>query len=97
MSESCERPTQKGTSQPLDVPTQELSTYKLEASQNGCTGMFFRKSPNMDDSINTKDWPRNGAILKGFEPQEHPGWVHLDNGYWMPIKQHGTVVCHKHE
>jgi hypothetical protein len=95
MSESCERPTGKETVQKVDIPKEKLNTYKLDASANGCTGMFWRTGPVMDNTSKDSSWPRNGAILHGWEPENHSGWVQFDNGFWMPISQHGKVVCHK--
>lgn len=40
-------------------------TWKVDASANGCTGMFWRSKPEMGATHNSQDWPRNGAILKG--------------------------------
>eukprot|EP00198_Chlamydomonas_reinhardtii_P007339 XP_001696675.1 predicted protein [Chlamydomonas reinhardtii] len=69
---------------------------RLDASANGCSGMFWRSKPDMNASVSAPDWPRNGAVFLGWKSQEHPGWVKVDHekGYWMPIEQHGKPVCH---
>ena len=41
-------------------------TYKLDASSEGCTGLFFRKR-NSDGSFSTDGdgkWPRNGFVFQ---------------------------------
>lgn len=72
-----------------------FSDYKLDASANGCTGMFYRTEPEMNKTSNDPSWPRNGTVLKGYEPKDHPGWVKFENGFWMPLEQHNKTVCHK--
>ncbi|KAG2488511.1 hypothetical protein HYH03_013014 [Edaphochlamys debaryana] len=71
-------------------------TIRLDASANGCTGMFWRSKPEMNASVQAPDWPRNGATFKGWKSVEHPGWVKVDHpkDYWLPIEQHGKPVCH---
>ncbi len=71
----------------------EWSNYKVDASANGCTGMFYRTKCAMSASSNDKDWPRNGTILQG-KPATVSGWVELKNGYFLPIAQNGVTVTH---
>ena len=66
-------------------------TYKLDASSEGCTGLFFRRR-GADGSFSTdgdKAWPRNGFVFKGVEAE--PGWVQLADRpeKWLPIRGHG--------
>lgn len=72
----------------------QKKSFKVDASVNGCTGMFYRNSPKMDDTSSDPDWPRNGTIVKGMLCQNNKGWVHLDNGFWLPVEQHGNTVTH---
>lgn len=67
----------------------------VDASQNGCTGMFWREAPSGRTSM-APDWPRNGTKLKGWVSTEHPGWVRIDHpeNYWLPMEQHGKPVVH---
>lgn len=72
-------------------------TYKLDASSEGCTGLYFRKR-NADGSFSTDGdvkWPRNGFVFQGVE--EVPGWVRLvDNkDKWLPVSGHGNVYLHE--
>jgi hypothetical protein len=77
----------------------EKKEFLLDASANGCTGMFWRTAPDMDKSTSGEggDWPRNGTTLHGWYVAEHPGWVKLDRpeGYWMPLSQHGKPILHE--
>jgi hypothetical protein len=70
--------------------------WKVDASANGCSGMFWRTRPEMNATTSSGDWPRNGTVITGVEPAENPGWIKVDGdkGYWMPIQQHGKNVCH---
>ena len=76
---------------------QQLDSWKVDASANGCTGMFWRTKPEMSASGGGSDWPRNGTVLKGTASSEHEGWVQFDNGYWLPMKQHGKQILFKVE
>lgn len=69
--------------------------YKVDASKEGCSGMFWRTEPNMSKTSSRGDWPRNGTVIKAREPAEHPGWVETDDGMWLPIVQKGITVVHK--
>ena len=39
------------------------SSWKVDASELGCSGMFWRKPGGVVSS--QADWPRNGTLLKG--------------------------------
>lgn len=69
--------------------------FRVDASANGCSGMFYRTKPEMDATSSDASWPRNGTVLQGRLSKEHSGWVELQNGYWLPVSQHGKVVTHK--
>eukprot|EP00197_Chlamydomonas_leiostraca_P008838 CAMPEP_0202866010 /NCGR_PEP_ID=MMETSP1391-20130828/7004_1 /ASSEMBLY_ACC=CAM_ASM_000867 /TAXON_ID=1034604 /ORGANISM="Chlamydomonas leiostraca, Strain SAG 11-49" /LENGTH=119 /DNA_ID=CAMNT_0049545915 /DNA_START=27 /DNA_END=386 /DNA_ORIENTATION=+ len=87
--------TQSGAStEAFDASTK--INFTLDASQNGCTGMYWRSKPDMNASVSAPDWPRNGAKLQGWKSVAHPGWVKVDHpqGYWLPIEQHGKPVVH---
>jgi len=66
-------------------------TYKLDASSEGCTGLFFRKR-SAYGSFSTdgdRNWPRNGFVFQGVE--EVKGWVRLVDqpDKWLPVSGHG--------
>ena len=69
--------------------------YKLDSSKNGCTGMFYRTSPDMNATDRDPSWPRNGEILDCELLPEHPGWVKCSNGKYLPLEQYGNPVLHK--
>ena len=74
-----------------------VKTYRLDASSEGCTGLFFRKRLE-NGSFATdgdKEWPRNGFEFKGAEAE--PGWVQLQDRpeKWLPVKGHGHVYLHE--
>ena len=54
-----------------------VKTYKLDASSEGCTGLFYRQrsASGAFATVSDSAWPRNGAIIKGVEVV--PGWVQL--------------------
>lgn len=68
--------------------------FKVDASANGCTGMFYRTRPSMSAHADDDNWPRNGTIVEGELSKENQGWVKLTNGYWLPVSQHGKTVTH---
>ena len=72
----------------------EFKSFKVDASKNGCSGMFYRNAPSMNAISDEDDWPRNGTILEGMLCQNNKGWVHLKNGYWLPVQQNGNTVTH---
>ena len=48
---------------------------RLDASANGCSGMFWRSKPDMNASVSAPDWPRNGAVfLVGGMGWDGVGW-----------------------
>ncbi|KNC53185.1 uncharacterized protein AMSG_09266 [Thecamonas trahens ATCC 50062] len=51
--------------------------------------------PEMSATSSDADWPRNGALLKGKESDDHPGWVQFEDGRWLPTTQHGTQILFK--
>ena len=73
----------------------DLKRFKVDASANGCSGMFWRASPNGKTS-SASDWPRNGTEIKGWKSKVNPGWVRVDHPekYWLPMSQHGKPVVH---
>jgi len=60
-----------------------LSKWKVDVECEGCLGLFYRSAPNV--IIPDADWPRNGDIVVGYEMQDEPGWIRLQNGYYLPI------------
>ena len=67
---------------------------KVDASAEGCTGMYYRKSENMSDTSNDPNWPRNGTILEGVwtTAQDGTRWARFTNGFYLPEKQKGFTI-----
>ena len=72
-------------------------TYRLDASSEGCTGLFFRKRLDNGSFATDGDsaWPRNGFVFQGVEKE--PGWVQLVDRpeKWLPVAGHGHVYLHE--
>ena len=83
-------------------------TLKLQ-HPGTCTGMFWRGDPFSNASAPTNDnWPRNGALLRGFGPFPTPkgnffkvtsfqqagtsGFQPVPEGTWMPYEQGGLLL-----
>jgi len=69
--------------------------WRVDASGEGCSGMFWRTEPNMGSISKSADWPRNGTIVTGVTDAANPGWVKLDNGYWLPLVQNNVKIMHE--
>ena len=75
-----------------DVKEEPLIAIKVDASAEGCSGMFWRTKPVISATSSSGDWPRNGTVLMGRHSKEHAGWVQFENGYWLPEKQAGFQI-----
>jgi len=62
---------------------QALQKWLVDVQCPGCKGLFYRRVPN--EIAPDADWPRNGDIVVGHELQDHPGWIRLQNGYYLPM------------
>ena len=67
-----------------------LKTFKIDASAEGCSGMYWRKSCSLNDTSSDASWPRNGATHKGVVIE--PGWVRFENGFFLPTHQAGFQI-----
>lgn len=57
-------------------PAGTAKRYRLDASAEGCTGLFFRKKTATGFATDGDgNWPRNGFVFQGKEVE--PGWVQL--------------------
>ena len=61
----------------------ELQKWLVDVQWAGCDGLFYRRVPGV--IVADADWPRNGDIVVGYELDRQPGWVRLQNGYYLPI------------
>ena len=67
-----------------------LQKWLVNVECEGCRGLFYRSAPNV--IVPDADWPRNGDIVVGSEIPDVPGWVRLQNGYYLPsVSEDGKV------
>ncbi len=66
---------------------------KVDASAEGCSGMFWRTEPVMSKTSSAANWPRNGEVHLGrWETHAGEKWVKFDNGFYLPEKQKGFTI-----
>ena len=72
----------------LDDPV-TLEKWLVNVDCKGCKGLFYRSSPPHDGFpaviVPDADWPRNGEVVVGAEIPDVPGWIRLQNGYYLPM------------
>jgi Glutamate-cysteine ligase len=61
-----------------------LQKWLVDVKCPGCKGLFYRRAPH--EIVPDADWPRNGDVVVGYEVQNVPGWVRLQNGYYLPMQ-----------
>lgn len=67
----------------LDDDEAVLQKWLVDVQCEGCRGLFYRSSPGV--VVPDADWPRNGDIVVGYELVNTPGWIRLQNGYYLPM------------
>lgn len=72
-----------------------LQKWLVDVACNGCKGLFYRRAPG--EIVPDADWPRNGEVVLGYEVQNKPGWVRLQNGYYLPMHSDDTKVQFLHK
>eukprot|EP00551_Chaetoceros_affinis_P009362 CAMPEP_0203664844 /NCGR_PEP_ID=MMETSP0090-20130426/2177_1 /ASSEMBLY_ACC=CAM_ASM_001088 /TAXON_ID=426623 /ORGANISM="Chaetoceros affinis, Strain CCMP159" /LENGTH=928 /DNA_ID=CAMNT_0050528221 /DNA_START=241 /DNA_END=3027 /DNA_ORIENTATION=- len=60
-----------------------LQKWLVDVRCEGCRGLYYRSEPGV--IVPDADWPRNGDVVVGSEIQDIPGWIRLQNGYYLPI------------
>ena len=60
-----------------------MQKWLVDVQCEGCRGLFYRSSPGV--IVPDADWPRNGDIVVGYEIPNVPGWIRLQNGYYLPM------------
>ncbi|KAL3943383.1 MAG: hypothetical protein SGBAC_002549 [Bacillariaceae sp.] len=60
-----------------------MQKWLVDVQCEGCKGLFYRSAP--DVIVPDADWPRNGETVVGYEIPDVPGWIRLQNGYYLPI------------
>lgn len=72
-----------------------LQKWLVNVQCDGCRGLFYRSAPNV--IVPDADWPRNGDIVVGSEIPDIPGWVRLQNGYYLPMHSDDKKVQFLHK
>lgn len=78
--------TALGATNATDVDGMDDTTlvkWLVNVESPGCKGLFYRSAPNV--IVADADWPRNGDIVVGSEIPNIPGWIRLQNGYYLPM------------
>ncbi len=60
-----------------------LKKWLVDVRCHGCRGLYYRSAPHV--IVPDADWPRNGDVVVGSEIPDIPGWIRLQNGYYLPI------------
>eukprot|EP00980_Cylindrotheca_fusiformis_P028434 scaffold22599_cov139-Cylindrotheca_fusiformis.AAC.25 len=60
-----------------------MQKWIVDVQCEGCKGLFYRSAPNK--IVPDADWPRNGETVIGHEIPNVPGWIRLQNGYYLPM------------
>lgn len=72
-----------------------LQKWLVNVECEGCRGLFYRSAPNQ--IVPDADWPRNGDIVVGGEIPDVPGWIRLQNGYYLPMHSDDGKVQFLHK
>jgi Glutamate-cysteine ligase len=72
-----------------------MQKWLVDVKCDGCRGLFYRSAPNV--IVPDADWPRNGDIVMGYEVPESPGWIRLQNGYYLPMQSDDGKVPFLHK
>jgi hypothetical protein len=72
-----------------------LQKWLVDVKCPGCRGLFYRRAPG--EIVPDADWPRNGDIVVGFEIHDTPGWIRLQNGYYLPIQSEDGKIPFLHK
>jgi hypothetical protein len=67
-----------------------LQKWLVDVKCDGCKGLFYRRAPG--EIVADADWPRNGEIVLGHELQNNPGWIRLQNGYYLPMSSDDGAI-----
>jgi len=72
-----------------------MQKWRIDVQCDGCKGLFYRSSPNV--IVPDADWPRNGDVVMGYEIPNTPGWIRLQNGYYLPMHSEDGKVEFLHK
>lgn len=72
-----------------------LQKWLVNVECEGCKGLFYRSAPGV--IVPDADWPRNGDVVVGSEIPDVPGWIRLQNGYYLPMNSDDGEVKFLHK
>jgi glutamate--cysteine ligase catalytic subunit len=72
-----------------------LQKWFVDVKCEGCRGLFYRSEPNV--IVPDADWPRNGDVVVGSEIPDTPGWIRLQNGYYLPMHSDDKKIQFLHK
>ncbi|KAL7539988.1 hypothetical protein ACHAXR_010656, partial [Thalassiosira sp. AJA248-18] len=72
-----------------------LQKWLVNVECVGCKGLFYRSAPGV--IVADADWPRNGDVVVGSEIPDVPGWIRLQNGYYLPIISDDGLITFLHK
>jgi len=72
-----------------------LQKWLVDVKCEGCRGLFYRRAPGQ--IVADADWPRNGDIVLGYELPNEPGWIRLQNGYYLPMSSDDGEIPFLHK
>lgn len=72
-----------------------LQKWLVDVQCVGCKGLFYRRAPG--EIVADADWPRNGEVVLGYELQDPPNWIRLQNGYYLPLKSDDGKIQFLHK
>jgi len=72
-----------------------MEKWLVDVQCEGCRGLFYRSAPNV--IVTDADWPRNGDVVVGYEIPNTPGWIRLQNGYYLPMHSDDGKVQFLHK
>jgi len=72
-----------------------LQKFLVNVECPGCKGLFYRSAPGV--IVADADLPRNGDVVVGTEIPDIPGWIRLQNGYYLPIASDDNEITFLHK
>jgi len=72
-----------------------LKKWLVNVECQGCKGLFYRSAPGV--IVADADWPRNGDIVVGSKIPDVPGWIRLQNGYYLPMYSDEVQITFLHQ
>lgn len=85
--------TKDGSNEPAEG--EQLKKWLVNIAVDGCKGLFYRSAPNV--IVPDANWPRNGDIIVGYEVPDQPGWIRLQNGYYLPMQSDDGKIQFLHQ